>query len=87
MELKDCRRRIDEINSEMERLFLERMEISLDVAAYKQEHHLPTFDPARDGKSCAGAGESSGRTRALCFPPVPAADGDGTLLSEPLGSL
>ena len=48
MELKDCRRRIDEINSEMERLFLERMEISLDVAAYKQEHHLPTFDPARE---------------------------------------
>lgn len=60
MELKDCRRRIDEINSEMERLFLERMEISLDVAAYKQEHHLPTFDPAREREILRrGAGEGA----------------------------
>lgn len=69
MELKDCRRRIDEINSEMERLFLERMEISLDVAAYKQEHHLPTFDPAREREILRRRGRRRRPARALCLPP------------------
>lgn len=50
MELKDIRVRIDEINNEIERLFLERMEISLDVASYKREHNLPTVDPERERK-------------------------------------
>ena len=48
MELTDCRKRIDEINQEIERLFLERMEVSLEVAAYKREHDLPVFDPVRE---------------------------------------
>ena len=47
-ELTACRREIDRIDSELLRLFAERMEISARVAAYKREHGLPVLDPARE---------------------------------------
>ncbi len=59
MELTDIRVRIDAINEEIERLFLERMELSLDVASYKREHKLPTFDPERERKILQRAREKA----------------------------
>lgn len=48
MELKESREKIDKINEEIIRLFIERMNVSLDVAKYKSEHGLPVFDAARE---------------------------------------
>ncbi len=48
MELKDYRERIDAIDSELVRLFVLRMELSSEIAAYKKAHGLPVLQPARE---------------------------------------
>ena len=47
MELKDLRNQIDDIDDELVRLFVKRMEVSAQVADYKKEHNLPIHVPAR----------------------------------------
>ena len=41
MNLEDLRMQIDEIDDRMLELFRERMEISKQIAAYKQQYNLP----------------------------------------------
>ena len=41
MELSEIRTKIDAVDDELLRLFLERMDLAEEVAAYKNEHHLP----------------------------------------------
>ena len=48
MELKDIRRKINEIDKEMAKLFEERMKASSEVAEYKKEHALNIFDSSRE---------------------------------------
>ena len=48
MEIKALRDRIDIIDDELTRLFVKRMEISAQVAAYKRENNLPIYVPARE---------------------------------------
>ncbi len=48
MELEKLRTEIDEIDRRLVALFLERMDVSARVAAYKKEKGLPVFDPARE---------------------------------------
>ena len=48
MDLSDYRERINKINDELLSLFLERMDISSEIARYKQEHGLPVFDSDRE---------------------------------------
>ena len=48
MELSELRSKIDEIDTELVRLFTTRMDISAQVADYKREHNLPIFIPARE---------------------------------------
>ena len=48
MDLNDYRKRIDEIDDEMVRLFAERMEVAAGIAAYKRENHLPVLDMRRE---------------------------------------
>ena len=48
MEFQELRERIDEIDSELTRLFEERMDVVSSIAAYKKEHNLPIFDPQRE---------------------------------------
>ena len=48
MEFQELRKRIDEIDSELTRLFEERMDVVSSIAAYKKEHNLPIFDPQRE---------------------------------------
>ena len=48
MDLKDLREKIDGIDSEIVRLFEQRMNISEEVANYKIENNLPVFDNARE---------------------------------------
>lgn len=70
MELTDLRREIDRVDSELLRLFAERMALSGQVAAYKATHHLPILDETREKEKLAQAASSvppefSGDARAL----------------------
>ena len=46
--LQAARERIDRADREMAALFSERMAAAKEIAAYKQAHALPTFDPVRE---------------------------------------
>lgn len=48
MELSEVRKEIDLIDGELTKLFIKRMELSAQVAAYKREKGLPVFDPQRE---------------------------------------
>lgn len=46
--IEESRKKIDEIDEEIVRLFKERMTVSSDVARYKSEKGLPVHDPVRE---------------------------------------
>lgn len=48
MDLKESRKKIDEIDKELIRLFEERMAVCTEVARYKRENNLPVLDAARE---------------------------------------
>ena len=47
-ELEIQRKKIDEIDSKLLPLFLERMNCSKAIADYKQKNNMPVFDKARE---------------------------------------
>lgn len=49
-DLKDIRKKINDIDKEMAKLFEERMKASSEVAEYKKEHALPIFDSSRENE-------------------------------------
>ena len=69
MELDEARREIDKIDAQLLRLFLRRMELAGEIAAYKQKHCLPVRDEVREQeileRVAAEAGESAGSAKAL----------------------
>lgn len=48
LNLEEIRKEISEINDEMLALFVKRMELSAQVAAYKKANGLPTLDRKRE---------------------------------------
>ena len=48
--LQKARQEINEVDKEMAKLFVRRMNAVADVAKYKQEHGLPVFDGAREAQ-------------------------------------
>ena len=48
MELSDYRKRLDEIDEKLLRLFSERMNIAAQIASWKQENSLPVLDARRE---------------------------------------
>ena len=48
MELKECRNKLDVIDSQLISLFCERMEVVQRVAEYKKEHDLPILNSGRE---------------------------------------
>jgi len=48
MDLHELRRKIDEIDDELIKLFQQRMELSAEIAMYKIEHEMPVYDPERE---------------------------------------
>lgn len=48
MEINEIRNKIDNIDSKLIQLFIERMNITLEVAKYKDENHLPVLDKKRE---------------------------------------
>jgi chorismate mutase/prephenate dehydratase len=61
MELHEIRTKIDAVDDQLLTLFLERMALADEVAAYKNEHHLPILNKQRErevlAKVTARAGE------------------------------
>jgi 3-dehydroquinate dehydratase-2 len=48
MDLQTYRKQIDKIDEELLRLFKKRMDVALNIAAYKKERGIPVFDPKRE---------------------------------------
>ena len=60
MELNDLRNKIDAIDTELVRLFTERMDIAAQVADYKKENNLPIYVPARERAILKDVAEKAG---------------------------
>ena len=56
-DLKEIRARIDSIDKEFSRLFLERLDVSADVAEYKRATGKPIYDRTRERENIAAASE------------------------------
>ncbi|MBE6032973.1 MAG: bifunctional chorismate mutase/prephenate dehydratase, partial [Clostridiales bacterium] len=54
-DISELRSRINEINEQILDLFLERMGLAEEVAAYKKANNKPILDPAREREILAWA--------------------------------
>lgn len=50
MDLSEIREEIDKIDEQLVNLFIQRMNLSAQVADYKKAHNLPIFVPARESE-------------------------------------
>ena len=62
MELSEIRVKIDSIDNDLMKLFLERMELSDEVAAYKNAHGQPILNKERERAVLAKVAEQAGPT-------------------------
>jgi chorismate mutase/prephenate dehydratase len=60
MDISELREKIDAIDTELVRLFTERMGISAQVADYKKERNLPIYVPAREREILQSVAEQAG---------------------------
>lgn len=60
MDLNALRDQIDSIDSELVRLFTQRMDIAAKVADYKKENHMPIYVPARERAVLQSVAEQAG---------------------------
>ena len=67
MELSDIRKRIDSVDDQLLKLFLERMDLSEEVAAYKNEHHLPILNKERERAILAKVTENAGARERYAY--------------------
>ena len=63
MDIQELRAQIDRIDEKLVPLFLERMGVSLKVAEYKAENHLPVLDRARERALLKKVSEKNRRPR------------------------
>ena len=67
MELSEIRTKIDAVDDQLLELFLQRMALSEDVAAYKNEHHLPILNKQREREILAKVTEKSGEKERYAY--------------------
>ena len=67
MELSDIREKIDTVDDQLLKLFLERMSLAEEVAAYKNEHHLPILNKERERAVLARVTEQSGEKERYAY--------------------
>ena len=60
MDIQDYRAKIDQVDSELVRLYGERMEITREIGRYKREHNLPVLDTERERNLLNRVGEMAG---------------------------
>ena len=68
MELSDIRRRIDQVDDEILSLFLQRMDLSEAVAAYKKEHQVPIWNKTREREILSRMAEKAGPRERYVYP-------------------
>ena len=61
MDLNELRLEIDKIDDQLVKLFVQRMDISAQIADYKKEHDLPIFVPAREAEKLRDVAQKAGR--------------------------
>lgn len=64
MHIEDLRKEIDQIDEELIRLFIKRMGLVKQVAAYKKENNLPIFAPGREKEKLEDVAAKSGADMA-----------------------
>ncbi|MBM6909352.1 bifunctional chorismate mutase/prephenate dehydratase [Oscillibacter valericigenes] len=67
MELSEIRKKIDAVDDQLLDLFLQRMDLSEEVAAYKNEHHLPILNKERERAILAKVTERSGEKERYAY--------------------
>ena len=67
MELSEIREKINAVDDQLLDLFLQRMELSEEVAAYKNEHNLPILNKAREREILAKVTEKSGEKERYAY--------------------
>ena len=60
MEISELREKIDAIDTELVKLFTERMGIAAQVADYKKERNLPIYVPAREREILQSVAQQAG---------------------------
>ena len=60
MDIKELREKIDSIDTELVKLFTERMETSAQIADYKKANNLPIYVPAREREILQDVAEKAG---------------------------
>ena len=64
MDLSELRKKIDGIDNELVRLFVERMAISAEIAEYKKQNSLPIFVPVREREKLVDVAQKAGTDMA-----------------------
>ena len=64
MELSELRKEIDQVNEDLLDLFLRRMALSEEVAAYKQAHGLPVLNAQREQEILEAMADRAGAEMA-----------------------
>ncbi len=70
MELNELRSQIDKVDDQLVKLFVERMDLSAQIADYKKENNLPIYVPSREREKLMDVAKQAGPnmdnyTRAL----------------------
>ena len=60
MDLNELRTEIDQIDDELVRLFVARMDVAAKIADYKKEHNLPILAPVREQEKLQDVAEKAG---------------------------
>ena len=61
MDLNELRLEIDKIDDQLVRLFVQRMDISAQIADYKKMNDLPIFVPAREEEKMRDVAKKAGK--------------------------
>ncbi len=67
MELSEIRLKIDAVDDQLLNLFLQRMDLAEEVAAYKNEHHLPILNKERERAVLAKVTENAGERERYAY--------------------
>ena len=64
MDLNELRAEIDQIDDQLVRLFVARMDVAAKIADYKKEHNLPILAPVREQEKLQDVAEKTGSDMA-----------------------
>lgn len=60
MEINEIRNEIDKVDEQLVKLFVERMNLSAQIADYKKAHNLPIYVPSREREKLQNVAEQAG---------------------------